>query len=180
MLRSALVAGIVILAGCSVMPVTNVPTAPSVDINRFMGDWYVIAHIPTALEKQAYNAVESYSYRGDGIVDTTFSFRKGGFDGKEKVYHPTGFIQPNTNNTVWRMQFLWPLKADYRVVYLDDSYATTIIGRNQRDYVWIMAREPELPEAVYATLVDRVADAGYDVSGIRKVPQRWDTPVVSM
>ncbi|NNL99784.1 MAG: hypothetical protein HKO62_03465, partial [Gammaproteobacteria bacterium] len=59
-------------------------------------------------------------------------------------------------------------------------YSHTIIGRNQRDYVWIMARTPELPEAVYATLVDRVAEAGYDPAEIRKVPQRWEAPVVSM
>jgi apolipoprotein D and lipocalin family protein len=32
----------------------------SVDLERFMGDWYVIANIPTFIEKGAHNAVEGY------------------------------------------------------------------------------------------------------------------------
>ncbi|MDH3935419.1 MAG: lipocalin family protein, partial [Gammaproteobacteria bacterium] len=37
-----------------------------VDINRFMGDWYVIANIPTFVETGAHNAIESYALNADG------------------------------------------------------------------------------------------------------------------
>jgi apolipoprotein D and lipocalin family protein len=36
-------------------------TVNYVDIERFMGPWYVIASIPTVLEKGAHNAVETYT-----------------------------------------------------------------------------------------------------------------------
>ena len=68
-------------------------TVLSVDLNRFMGDWYVIANIPTTIEKDAYNAVESYRLAEDGTIETTFTFNKGGFDGPLKTYHPRGYIQ---------------------------------------------------------------------------------------
>jgi apolipoprotein D and lipocalin family protein len=71
------------------------------------------------------------------------------------------------------MQFLWPIKAEFLVVYLDDSYERTIIGRSKRDYIWLMAREPELTPMAYQELLDAAAAAGYDVNRIRKVPQRW-------
>ncbi len=72
------------------------------------------------------------------------------------------------------MRFVWPIKADYRIVYLDEEYSITIIGRNKRDYVWLMAREPAIPDERYAALVQRIADMGYDIDNLRKVPQRWD------
>ena len=158
------------LAGCSSME----PLRPveEVDLQRFMGDWYVIANIPTALEKGANNAVESYRLNSDGTVATTFTFRDGAFDGPKKTYHPRGFVSEESN-AVWGMQFVWPIKADYRIVYLDDEYSVTVIGRNKRDYVWIMAREPEISEAAYADIVDRVGAMGYDTGEIQKVPQQW-------
>ena len=48
------------LAGCQSMPLPPLAPLPKVDLERFMGDWYVIASIPTFIEKDAYNAVESY------------------------------------------------------------------------------------------------------------------------
>jgi len=69
------------------------------------------------------------------------------------------------------MQFVWPVKADYRIVHVAPDYSTTIVGRRKRDYVWIMARTPRIDDAVYGDLVRMVAELGYDVGKIRKVPQ---------
>jgi lipocalin len=88
----------------------------------------------------AFNAVESYKLSEDGSIATTFRFNKGGFDGPEKIYKPRGFIEDRPSNAVWGMQFIWPFKAEYRIIYLSDDYAQTIIGRTKRDYAWIMTR----------------------------------------
>ncbi len=148
-------------------------TERAVDLERFMGDWYVIANIPTFLETGAHNAVESYRLAEDGTIATTFSYRADGFAGELKTYHPTGFVVDRVSNAVWEMQFLWPFKADYRIVYVDPDYRRTIVGRNQRDYVWIMARDPQIEEADYQGLVSLLATEGYDVSAIQRVPHRW-------
>jgi apolipoprotein D and lipocalin family protein len=169
MMAFGLLAGLV---GCSSPP--PIQTASSVDLQRFMGDWYVIANIPTFIETGAFNAMESYRLHEDGTIATTFTFREGGFDGKEKTYHPTGFVVDKASNAVWGMQFLWPFKADYRIVFVDDDYRQTIIGRIKRDYVWIMARTPTIPEDEYQGLLDMIAAQGYDITQVQKVPQRWD------
>ena len=83
----------------------------------------------------------------DKTIATTFTFRKGSFDGERKEYNPTGYVRNELTNAEWGMQFIWPIKADYRIIYLTDDYSQTIIGRNKRDYVWIMARTPEIPAA---------------------------------
>jgi apolipoprotein D and lipocalin family protein len=162
------------LAGCAGGPAREpIQSVEYVDLERFMGDWYVIANIPTFIEKGAHNAVETYRIDDDGTIATTFTFRKDGFDGEQKTYTPRGFVEDDGSNAVWGMRFVWPIKADYRIVWLDEDYSQTVIGRNQRDYVWIMARQPTMPEADYREIVAFLGEQGYDTSLIQKVPQRW-------
>jgi apolipoprotein D and lipocalin family protein len=170
---AALLAGLAFLAGCATAPRAPLPTVANVDLARFMGDWYVIAHIPTVLERDAYNAVERYELRADGSIATTFTFRAGAFDGPAKAYHPTGFVRDPVGHGTWAMQFVWPFRAEYRIAALDPDYRETIIARTERDYVWIMARTPTLPPADYQRLVARVGELGYDLGRLRRVPQRW-------
>lgn len=156
--------------GCAARP--PIPTVASVDLERFMGDWYVIAAIPTFIETDAYNAVESYRLAPDGTVETTFRFNRGGYDGPLKIYRPRGFVTDRDSNAVWGMQFVWPVKAEYRIVHLAGDYSQTIIGRSRRDYAWIMARTPSIPEEDYARHVAFLRAQGYDVSKLRRVPHR--------
>lgn len=158
------------LSACSNMEPLQV--VDDVDVARFMGDWYVIANIPTSIEKGAHNAIESYRLDEDGSIATTFTFRDNGFDGELKTYEPRGFVS-DESNAIWGMQFIWPIKADYRIIHLDDAYSVTVIGRNKRDYVWIMAREPVLPERDYMEILAMLESVGYDPVEILKVPQRW-------
>jgi apolipoprotein D and lipocalin family protein len=151
----------------------DMKTVDYVDIERFMGPWYVIANIPTFLEKGAHNAVETYSLNDDGTIATTFTFRKDSFDGKAKEYNPKAFVLNTDTNASWGMRFVWPIKADYRIVYLDDDYTKTIIARQKRDFVWIMARTPTISDADYDGLVAFIEAIGYDSNLLQRVPQRW-------
>ena len=147
-------------------------TVNALDLERFMGDWYVVANIPTMFEKDAYNAIETYRLAADGTVETTFRFNKGAFDGPLKTYRSRAYILDETSNAHWGMQFVWPFKAEYRVVYLEPDYSVTMIGRSKRDYVWIMARAPSVPDERYQELLGVLASLGYDIGRVQKVPQQ--------
>lgn len=167
---TSITALILTLTACS--SVEPLKAVDHVDIERFMGDWYVIANIPTSIEKGAHNAIETYRLDDDGSIATTFTFNDGSFNGKLKTYNPRGFVS-DESNAIWGMQFIWPIKADYRIIYLDEDYSVTVIGRNKRDYVWIMARQPAISVPEYSAILDMLEEAGYDVSQIQAVPQRW-------
>jgi apolipoprotein D and lipocalin family protein len=158
------------LAACATHPPT-IPPVASVDLPRFMGDWYVIAHIPSRPEREAYDAVESYRLGEDGRIRTTFRYRKGGFDAPPETMEPVGTVVPGTHNAVWGMQFVWPVKAEYVIVDLAPDYSRTIIGRSKRDYVWLMARTPSLPEPELKSAIARIGALGYDTTKLRMVPQ---------
>jgi apolipoprotein D and lipocalin family protein len=167
------------LTACAGNKMNEIPLVKQVDLPKFMGDWYVIAVIPTAIETEAYNPIENYQLNKDGTIATTFTFNKGAFDGKAKKYEPTGFVRPDSNNALWGMQFIWPIKAEYRIAYLDDQYQRTIIARNARDYVWIMARTPQISAVEYQEMTDLIASYGYDLTKLRKVPQQWKASAVN-
>lgn len=160
-----------LVTGCETVPRPPIATVANVDLPRFMGAWYVIANIPTFIEKGAHNAVESYRLAADGTIETTFTFNADTFDGPQKQYHPRGFVVDRESNAVWGMQFVWPFKADYRIVYLASDYTQTVIARDARDYAWIMARTKTIPDSDYARLLSLLDQQGYDISRIRKVPQ---------
>jgi apolipoprotein D and lipocalin family protein len=171
-LGAALLPALAVLAACQ-GAAHPLPTVDRVDLPRFMGDWYVIANIPTFIERGAHNAIESYALDADGSIATTFTFRDGSFEGKRKQYHPRGFVLDRQSNALWGMRFVWPIKADYRITYVSDDYGQTVISRQKRDYVWIMARTPQIPAADYDRLLGLVAQQGYDIARVQRVPQRW-------
>jgi len=152
----------------------DLETVDYVDLEKFMGDWYVIANIPTFIEKGAVNAIESYRLDSKGRVKTTFTFRKGSKNGPEKEYNPTGFIYDKKTNAEWRMQFLWPFKSPFLIIDLDEDYTYTVIGIPSRKYVWIMARNHSLDEKIYNNIISNLKKVGYDISQIQKIEQDWD------
>lgn len=168
----ALAAALLLLSACQSAPPQDMKTVAHVDLPRFMGSWFVIGNIPTAVEKDAYDAVETYQLAADGTIATTFTYRKGGFDGKPKQMQPRGFVRDAKSNAVWGMQFIWPIKADYRIVWLAEDYSQTIVAREKRDYLWIMARTRAISDADYQKHVAFAVSLGYDATRIRKVPQR--------
>ena len=164
-----------LLGACAMFGPTRepIPLVPVVDLPRFMGDWYVIGFIPIFLEKDAHNGIESYALNADGSIATTYRYREAAFDGPLKTNQPKGFVVPGTNNALWHMQFIWPFKGEYRIVHLEPDYSVTIIGRNARDYVWLMARKAEMSDEDFARYRAMIGGMGYDVAKFVRHPQRW-------
>ena len=171
-MRLSPVIALLVIAGCASGPeLKPVTLVAQVDLPRFMGDWYVIANIPTWFEKGAHNAKDSYTLAPDGTIPTTFSFNADAFDGPRKSYGSTGFIKDGFANAVWGQQYIWPIKADYRISYLSPDYTQTVITREKRDYVWILARTPTIPQADLDKLIAFVGTQGYDTRKVQRVPQ---------
>ena len=173
----ALCAALLGAGGCASHP--PLAAVPQVDLPRFMGPWYVIANIPTYIERGAYNAIESYRLDADGSIATTFTYNAGRDDGPVKAWHPRGFVVPGTGDAVWGMRFVWPIRAEYVIFHVDEAYSRTIIARSARDYLWIMARTPQIPEEELQHLIALAGAAGYDTSRIQRVPQRIAAPVAA-
>lgn len=163
-----------LLAACATAPnrgLAPLALASDVDLARFMGDWHVIAAIPTVFERQAYSPMDSYRLDPDGSIATTFSFNDGAFDGPRRRFDSRGFVVAGTGNAVWGQQYVWPVRADYRIAWLAPDYSQVVVAREKRDYVWIMARTPTIADGDLERLTAFVAAQGYDASRLRRMPQ---------
>lgn len=176
--RLVVLLSLAVLSGCAANQMPPLQALDrKVELERFMGDWYVSGFIPITIpffsEEGAHNGVESYRLTDEGIIETTYTFREGNFEGPERRFTPKGWVHNEETNAEWRMQFLWPFKSAYLIVYLDQDYQKTIIGVPDRKYVWIMSRDPDLSDADYQEMLDHAARIGYDVDEVQRVPQRW-------
>ena len=170
---------LVLLAmGCANMKHSDdLRTVSQVDLPRFMGKWYVIASIPTFLEKGAHNAVEIYTWNEkEKRIDIDFTFHKNSPTGDLKSVPQKGFVYNPTTNAEWRVRPFWPLKFAYLILDLDAGYSHTIVGVPDRAHVWIMARTPSIPDELYQSLTKKIGDWGFDLKELRKVPQSWLSP----
>ncbi len=174
-LRTLFLTGAFALISATAGAASLAPVQPvaHVDLSRFMGQWYLLAAIPTSYGENAYNAVESYTLLPNGNIHTGFVFHEGSFDGPYKHITSTGYVRPDTGNAVWGVDVFLFFRAQYIVGYLKPDYSEMIVARDKRDYVWIFARTPHVPEEDYADLVAHVRAMGYPVAKLRKVPQRW-------
>ncbi len=164
---------LLILAGLMMACGRDFRTVKKVDLQRFMGDWYVIAILPNFIEKNAYNGIESYQLNPDGTIGVTYTFFKGGPQGKKKVMHPLGKVFDRQSNAHWKMRLIKPFWSDYLIVDLAPDYRYTVIGVPNRKFVWIMSRTPELTDEDYSAIIKRLAAMGYKTDKIRKMPQIW-------
>jgi len=171
------VAAALAVSACSATPHPVLTTVEHVDLERFMGDWYVIASIPTPIEHDAYNSVESYALDPDGTFRTTLTFREGAFGGEEKQYTTRGYVVDQRTKAIWSMELprlAWSTRVEHRILYLSDDYSHAIIGRDESDHVWILSRTPTMSKADYGRLARFLVGIDYDVSKLRRVPQRWN------
>lgn len=152
---------------------------PHVDLARFMGTWYLVGGIPTRYEREAWNAVETYTLRSDGSIRTTLTFNQGRADGPRRHIEAPARVRPGTGNAVWDVQVFGPLKAQYVVAFLRSDYSLMVVARDARDYAWVFARSPDVADTELERARQRLRTLGYDLSKWRTVPHAASTFAVS-
>ncbi|MBC2607993.1 lipocalin family protein [Pelagicoccus albus] len=159
---------------CSENEMPNQKLADSVNLESFMGTWYVHGHTPTFMDKEAYDATETYELDGKKIR-TTYRYRKGSHEGKWKEYHPVGKVYDHESNAEWRMRFFGILNAAYYILYVDPSYEYTVVGHPGRSMAWIMSRSPQMTDSKYDELIQELVSRDYDLSELRRLPHQAET-----
>ncbi len=152
----------------------KVNTVKTVDLNRFMGSWYVLAGRFTLLESEVHNGLEIYTWNDEKQrIDVDFTYNKGSLDGPKKSIPQKGWVFNKETNAHWKVSPLWPFKFDYLIVDLDENYQWTAIGVPDQKYLWIMARDWKNPEVVIKAATERLEKKGYDAKNLVFVPHRW-------
>lgn len=171
---AVLVIAAVLLCACasrSSVDLRGLEPARQVDLQRYMGRWYVIAHIPYLAENGKVGTYVEYVPRADGKIDDYYYFRKRNFAADVSRWEGYGWVIPGTGNAVWKTRFVWPLTVDYVILDVDADYRWALVGHPKRALAWVFHREPQIDAGLYAELLDRLKTHGFDPLALRRIPQ---------
>lgn len=154
-----------LLAGCSKLMVDN-SVVPTLDLNRFLGDWYEIARFDHRFERGMEQTKATYLLREDGKVDVLNTGVKGGERSEAK-----GVAKLTDTPALLRVSFWGPFYSDYRVMLLDDDYQYALIGSGSDSYLWILSRTPQVSDEVRSLILAEAQRRGYDTDKLIWVRQ---------
>lgn len=152
------------LAGClgckSVKP-EPLKVVSAVDLNRYVGVWYEIAHLPFKYQKGCSATTATYTLRADGRIDVLNRCLK---EGKESKAKGVAWIADSATNARLKVRFFWPFSGDYWIVDLGSNYEYAVVGVPSRKYLWILSRTPQMDQNLLREIKDRASRQGFDVS----------------
>ncbi|HEU4597153.1 MAG TPA: lipocalin family protein, partial [Pyrinomonadaceae bacterium] len=118
----------------------------------------------------------TYTLREDGEIDVLNQCREEGgrFKKAEGRARRTSKKGPNTKLEVRfapaYLKFLPFVWGDYWIIDLAPDYSHAVVGDPRRDYLWVLARTPQMSEEAYREAVSRASAQGFDVSRLVKTP----------
>ena len=166
----ALAAAVVTLEPAITRAQTESPvrTVASVDLNRYLGDWFEIARYPNRFQRQCAGDVRArYSRRADGRLDVVNRCRTADGQtearGVARVVDEQRFTRLKVRFAPAWLSFLPPVWGDYWIIGLAPGYSWAVVGTPGRDYLWILSRTPQLDAASIAAARAAARNSGYDV-----------------
>jgi apolipoprotein D and lipocalin family protein len=137
-------------------------TVEFVDLEKFMGKWFVIALVPNMIEKGAINSSDTYVLNEDGTIDITYNAIK---DGKQRQIKQKGTVVNQSSNAEWTIQMRKPfvpfMKFPFKIVYVDENYEYMAVGYPKNTMGWIMGRSSSLSEEDYNKIINSLIELGY-------------------
>lgn len=157
----AAVAGFACRAAAASSGLPPLQTVASVDLNRYLGIWHEIARYPNSFQKGCLGSTASYTLRDDGEIDVVNSCRDAENGRTRRVEGRAWVVDPATNARL-KVSFFWPFRGDYWIIDLGPAYEYAVVGTPNRNYLWVLSRTPVMDDAVYAAIMERVRQQGFD------------------
>ncbi|MBL8206078.1 MAG: lipocalin family protein [Blastocatellia bacterium] len=181
MLRKLLTV-IFILSGTATLADVGQPKSlavvPSVDLSRYTGKWYEIARLPNRFQKNCAGEVTAtYSLLAGNQIRVVNECRRNN-DQTEQAEGLARLANKNGPNSKLEVRFapawlswLSAVWGDYWIIDLADDYSYSVVGTPDRKYLWILARTPNLDEAIYQRILQQTAAQGFAVAQLVKTRQ---------
>jgi len=143
-----------------------------VDLDRYLGTWYEIARFPHRFQEGCVASRAAYTLLEDGKIGVLNQCYKGGLSGELSSAKGKAWVVDKETNAKLKVSFFWPFTGDYWIIDLGENYEYAVVGHPSRTYLWILSRTPEMEEALYNRLLERLQKQGYDTSKLIRSPQK--------
>ena len=164
----------VVLAAAMLAPVR---TVPQVDLDRYAGEWVEIARFPNRFQKKCAGDVRAiYTRRSDGRIDVINRCRTADGTmtdarGVARVEDPGTRARLKVRFAPAALSWLPMVWGDYWIIGLADNYSWATVGSPDREYLWILARNPAIGSADYEAAVEAARVNGFAIDRLVKTPR---------
>ncbi len=163
------------LSACLGQP-KGISIVDNIDPEQYLGTWYEIARLDHSFERGLERVTASYSLKEDGgieVINRGFDPKKNAWD---KAIGKAYFIDPPNQNKLrngkLKVSFFGPFYGAYNIIALDKPYYNYVMicGPNL-EYLWIMARTPQLTYPIKQELISKAKALGFDTAKLIHVKQ---------
>ncbi len=152
----------VLTGGCTGIP-RGIEAVEGFVLERYLGRWYEIARLDHSFERGLSRVTADYSLGEAGrvtVVNRGFREDSGEW---ESVTGTARFAGSDRRGHLL-VSFFPPFSASYVIIELDsEDYRHALVSGPNRDYLWILSREPTLDSATRHRLVARAEELGFPV-----------------
>ncbi len=149
------------LVGCSTAPPAGINPVSPFEINRYLGKWHEIARLDHSFERGMSDVSATYQLQEDGSVKVI----NRGYDSQRQAWKEAvgrALFTGDSNTASLKVSFFGPFYGGYHVVALDQKdYRWSLVAGPDRDYLWILARDKQLPADVKEQLVSQARALGF-------------------
>lgn len=160
MIRKLSATLLLLLTGCVTVP-EGIRPVTNFELERYLGTWYEIARLDHPFERGLSRVSAHYSLRDDGRVRV---INRGYLEAEERWKEAEGvarFVR-QADEGFLKVSFFGPFYGAYVVFALDQQdYHYALVSGPDRSYLWLLAREPHIDEALRNMLVARASAAGF-------------------
>jgi len=153
------------LVGCATKPDGIEPVRPF-DVQRYAGEWFEIMRLDHSFERGLTNVTATYTPNDDGSLGVL----NRGFDRAKcrwKEARGRAVFQGAADTASLSVTFFWPFAGGYHVIELDrEGYGWALVSGPSRDYLWILARQPDLAPEIRQRLVEKARGLGFPVDAL--------------
>jgi apolipoprotein D and lipocalin family protein len=164
LLALLLLVPILLTGGCTGVPEGIAPVR-GFDAERYLGTWHEIARLDHSFERGLEQVTATYSRREDGGL----AVLNRGYDSAKGVWKSAegrAYFQSTPDIASLEVSFFGPFYGGYHVFALDPEYRWAMISGPNRDYLWILARQPQLPAEILEDLIAKARAAGFDTDAL--------------
>lgn len=149
-----------LFSGCAGLPKGAQPVT-GFDVNRYLGVWHEVARLDHSFERGLVKVTAEYSLRPDGGLKV---LNRGFSPGSNKWKEAEGRAYFTGDKAEGRLKvsFFRPFYGAYNILDLDkENYSYALVCGPNLSYLWILAREPELPRATLDRLIGEAKALGF-------------------
>lgn len=150
---------------------TDVPQPAPVAVQALMGTWYEVARIPNLVERGHMGSQHQYTLQPEGEIAVRYRYRTGP-DAEWKEMSARATVLQDSGNRQWRMRFFRMLPLTQRVLDVAPDGSWMLLDAPGRDLAWIFTRTPDLTDADYLQLRERLRAHGVNTDKVWRVVHR--------